>query len=247
MSDSNNTDDIDIDDDEIFNKYKSERLNQFKNELTIDKDIYEKELFVNVELFLKQQENSDNYVLIGGKAVNAYINIDMIKDDNIKEFIQSYDYDIIVFKKRQDFIKRLVHFLENKITYKIKYDIRELDSFNVIQLGYELNNSIKYFADFHEKAYMNYIKINDINYPTVAWTLQELYNTMVTMDDIKTKKRYERAKYLERALKKLYIFNDSFLKLLCKYTSNHSKLKEILGVDVEYNELDDLCYKLKKI
>ena len=94
---------------------------------------------------------------------------------------------------------------------------------------------------------MNYIKINDINYPTVAWTLQELYNTMVTMDDIKTKKRYERAKYLERALKKLYIFNDSFLKLLCKYTSNHSKLKEILGVDVEYNELDDLCYKLKKI
>ena len=143
MSDSNNTDDIDIDDDEIFNKYKSERLNQFKNELTIDKDIYEKELFVNVELFLKQQENSDNYVLIGGKAVNAYINIDMIKDDNIKEFIQSYDYDIIVFKKRQDFIKRLVHFLENKITYKIKYDIRELDSFNVIQLGYELNNSIK--------------------------------------------------------------------------------------------------------
>ena len=114
------------------------------------------------------------------------------------------------------------------------------DSFDIIQVGYTLKNTLTFFVDFHIKnGDIDIVEINNIQYPSLSWVLVELNSTMATESELKNFKRFTRSKYLKHALQNLNHFNPLFLKYLC--IQSEKNIKKILGKDIDYTSLKKLC------
>jgi ERCC4-related helicase len=221
-------DDFDIPDDILANKMK-----QIKFELSIDKKDFEDKLFDILENFLKYQKN---YVLIGGKAIAGYINIQKL-DKQARILIESFDYDFKIIgtnKDRLKFINALTDYCKTSLKKfgfdGIQFFTNELKNFDIIQLGYEIGNTVKFFADFHiTPSFDNIVKINNINYPGIPWLITEILNTLTEESMIKSWKRLTRKEILEKALKNNHLFKKEFLKMLCNRCFNKQNIDYIVG------------------
>jgi hypothetical protein len=209
MSESTNSFDeldlleLELDNDPYYAEILNQRMVAYQKESEIDRQKLEEEIILALQSFLRS--STIKYTIIGGRAVMRYVD-DKNLSPSEKILLQSFDYDILVYDSqvRRD---QMVILASEEITNKLKESgmgfvklvDRILPAVDVVQIGYELNNSIKFFADFHFKKEidLSIVKIDGLYYPTTDWILQELVDTMNTESEIKSLKRYTRHRLLQ--------------------------------------------------
>jgi hypothetical protein len=209
MSESTNSFDeldlleLELDNDPYYAEILNQRMVAYQKESEIDRQKLEEEIILALQSFLRS--STIKYTIIGGRAVMRYVD-DKNLSPSEKILLQSFDYDILVYDSqvRRD---QMVILASEEITNKLKESgmgfvklvDRILPAVDVVQIGYELNNSIKFFADFHFKKEidLSIVKIDGLYYPTTDWILQELVDTMNTESEMKSLKRYTRHRLLQ--------------------------------------------------
>lgn len=184
--------------------YYQKRLEQFKHAAVVDIQELEALLFRTVESFLQDNKVA---IVIGGRAVMRHIQAVENLTPQQKVLLQSFDFDIAVAGDETShcaFASSLGRRLQTELDRSgydcVDISCKPLQTTRVIQIGYVLQNKIKYIVDVHSKPTLrSTVFIQGIQCPTAKWLLRELEETMHTESEMKSLKRYVRHQLLKDA------------------------------------------------
>jgi hypothetical protein len=231
--------DDDIENDEFYQNYAKSRLEMAR--IYANKEELDILLANTIETFLR--ETKYEYVLIGGRAVMFYLNLDKITNLDTLDYITSFDYDLYVPNEqiRDNFINDIKNFLNTKIK-ELKFNMEYNESFNIKRLGYEYLNGTQYFLDIHvHKPLIEYNRINNINYAKLSWLLDELCKYGSTGCMSKDTKRKVRLDTLDFALNHINNFNEAYIKYLC----TNSRINTNINKKINTSQLMKKCQEYK--
>ena len=233
------------DDDEVLQALEAKRRGQlmdiYATEAKIDEDKFMHNVFKLIEQYLRGTRYK--YVIIGGRAIMAYINIDHASASEDNLLMQSKDYDLTVVGKQGDvdeMVEEMVRYIKDGLRgeeKKVEFTSNELSS-GIFQIGYVFKGQANYIVDLHhERKFDDRVMIGGLYYPNIKWLLEEFERTISEMQEFKALKRATRRDYILKLLNSPELMTSELkdrLTEICNGPNGEANLRDFIGIPIKY-------------